>query len=148
MADLLVLSDPGLAARLAMLEADVVAYPWQVLLYEQALLSPSECVQVWQADGEWLAIAVSEVVIDELHIHNFFVPQSFQRQGHARALLQRMLQQARDAGCVRALLEVRAANTAAIALYRAAGFVECGRRKGYYRHEAGREDAILMECLF
>ena len=147
MAELLVLSEPRLAAELAVLEADVVAYPWQVLLYEQALLSQAECVQVWQAEGTWLAVAISEVVIDELHIHNFFVPRTYQRQGHAKALLQAILRQAQD-GCIRALLEVRAGNSAAIALYLAVGFVECGRRKGYYRHEAGREDAILMECLF
>jgi len=39
---------------------------------------------------------------------------------------------------------VRASNLGAQAFYRAAGFVEDGRRKDYYRGAAGREDALLM----
>lgn len=43
----------------------------------------------------------------------------------------------------RAILEVRAANTPAIALYHSLGFTEIGRIRGYYRHPV--EDAIVME---
>jgi [ribosomal protein S18]-alanine N-acetyltransferase len=43
-------------------------------------------------------------------------------------------------------LEVRVSNAAAIALYRASGFVEIGRRRGYYQNTNGREDALLMAC--
>jgi ribosomal-protein-alanine N-acetyltransferase len=42
-------------------------------------------------------------------------------------------------------LEVRAGNLAALTLYRRFGFVEVGRRKGYYRDPA--EDAVLMDLL-
>ena len=43
------------------------------------------------------------------------------------------------------MLEVRAGNEPAIALYRKHGFVEVGRRKNYY--EKPREDAILMTLV-
>ncbi|MNR42405.1 ribosomal-protein-alanine N-acetyltransferase [compost metagenome] len=69
-----------------------------------------------------------------------------QRRGHARAVLQTALAEAQAAGATRCLLEVRAGNAAAIGLYRTLGFVDCGVRKAYYRHEHGREDALLMEC--
>jgi [ribosomal protein S18]-alanine N-acetyltransferase len=42
---------------------------------------------------------------------------------------------------------VRPSNAAAIALYRAQGFNEIGRRRGYYPAENNtREDAIVMDC--
>jgi ribosomal-protein-alanine N-acetyltransferase len=47
----------------------------------------------------------------------------------------------------RLLLEVRAGNQRAIALYQQAGFGEDGCRKGYYpavKGTTGREDALLM----
>ena len=40
-----------------------------------------------------------------------------------------------------AMLEVRASNMAAVALYEQLGFQHVGRRKGYY---ADGEDALLM----
>ena len=43
-------------------------------------------------------------------------------------------------------LEVRASNDPAIALYEKHGFVEVGRRRGYY--EKPKEDAILMTLFF
>lgn len=50
----------------------------------------------------------------------------------------------------RLLLEVRAGNAAAIALYQRHGFSVDGRRKHYYpaasASDAGREDALLMSC--
>ncbi|MCF1427018.1 MAG: ribosomal protein S18-alanine N-acetyltransferase [Shewanella sp.] len=42
------------------------------------------------------------------------------------------------------LLEVRAGNVSAIALYRKLGFEVTGERKGYYRSEESTEDAVLM----
>lgn len=64
-------------------------------------------------------------------------------RGIGRLLLSHGLAQERDAGVTRMYLDVRVGNAAAIALYRALGFVECGRRANYYR--APREDAVLME---
>ncbi|MFU1477623.1 hypothetical protein ACM25N_07930 [Roseovarius sp. C7] len=40
--------------------------------------------------------------------------------------------------------EVAEDNAGAIALYRAAGFGECGRRKGYYRRAGGAVDALVL----
>ncbi|MDC7691348.1 ribosomal protein S18-alanine N-acetyltransferase [Vogesella indigofera] len=146
MAELRRLSDPALAEVLHQLEAAVCAHPWATAVYAQTLASESERVQVLQPADAWLAVLVSEQILDELHIHNIFVPLDMQRRGHARAVLQAALAEAQAAGASRCLLEVRAGNAAAIGLYRSLGFVDCGVRKGYYRHEHGREDALLMEC--
>ena len=52
---------------------------------------------------------------------------------------------ARQAGMDDALLEVRPSNTLAIALYQSMGFVEMGRRRGYYQADGGREDALVLK---
>ena len=67
-----------------------------------------------------------------------------QRQGLGGLLLAAALRAAVAAGAGRCLLEVRASNRAALALYRRQGFTEDGVRKNYYPAGAGREDALLM----
>ncbi|WP_051510841.1 MULTISPECIES: GNAT family N-acetyltransferase [Cobetia] len=53
----------------------------------------------------------------------------------------------RESGLERLLLEVRADNVSARALYVRAGFCEDGIRKRYYPATDGRrEDAVLMSC--
>lgn len=55
------------------------------------------------------------------------------RQGVAHALLTDFVARARRAGATRIMLEVAADNEAALALYRAFGFVHHGTRQNYYR---------------
>lgn len=85
-------------------------------------------------------------VLDERHILQLCVAPPFRRRGIARRLLQPLLAEA-EAQHWALLLEVRAGNSAAIALYRNLGFVASGRRKNYYanRGDAGTEDALLMQ---
>lgn len=45
-----------------------------------------------------------------------------------------------------ALLEVRADNTPAIALYHKLGFKQIHVRKGYYKDKAGVVDGLILEC--
>jgi len=80
----------------------------------------------------------------ELKINNLAVRVDYRRRGLARWMLGRILAGARERGCTVATLEVRTSNRAAIRLYEAHGFVEIGRRKGYYRAES--EDAIVMQA--
>ena len=51
---------------------------------------------------------------------------------------------AAEQGATKAFLEVAATNTGALALYRAEGWHQTGLRKGYYRSETDRIDAVLM----
>lgn len=62
-------------------------------------------------------------------------------RGIAKALVQRCLEVCAAQGASEALLEVRADNAAAIALYRACGFAATGRRKRYYPDGS---DALIM----
>ena len=65
------------------------------------------------------------------------------RRGLGRRLLLLALQAGRKMGMQKAILEVREGNVAALALYRASGFVQAGRRRRYYADTG--EDALVLE---
>jgi len=66
-------------------------------------------------------------------------------QGVARTLMTQGLELAGDLGVETMFLEVAADNAPASGLYRALGFRETGRRKGYYTGSDGtRVDALVM----
>jgi ribosomal-protein-alanine N-acetyltransferase len=65
-----------------------------------------------------------------------------QRRGLARKLFEELVYKLDQAGVTEVFLEVRASNRAALALYRALGFVETGRRPRYYTDP--EEDAVQM----
>ena len=78
----------------------------------------------------------------ELKINNIAILGAKRGRGLGRWLLLSVLGDAIARGCRTATLEVRPSNEAALALYRTHGFVEIGRRQGYYATEG--EDAIVM----
>lgn len=79
----------------------------------------------------------------EVHITNLAVHPEWRRRGIARALLARMLLDARHRRVRLAILEVRPTNVEARNLYESLGFRVVGRRKGYYVDTG--EDALVME---
>lgn len=78
---------------------------------------------------------------DGTDLHRIGVRASHRRSGTAHALLEAALERAVADGATRMLLEVSAANTAAIAFYAAEGFVEIDRRRRYYRDGS---DALVL----
>jgi ribosomal-protein-alanine N-acetyltransferase len=83
------------------------------------------------------------VVFEELRFMNLGVDPALRRQGIASTLIQHALKEGAERGAVRAFLEVRATNEAAVALYDRAGFRAVGKRPRYYINPV--EDAVLME---
>ena len=122
------------------------ADPWSVELFQAALDSPNTSVLLAQGeDGSVLGYAVLSVVLDEGNLDNIAVAPQARRQGVADALLSALTGFGREhLACL--MLEVRASNAPAMALYEKHGFAAVGRRKNYY--EAPREDAILMTLTF
>lgn len=82
------------------------------------------------------------LVFEELRIMNIAIRSGWRRQGIATAMVQQAMREAIAVRGQRALLEVRASNAAALALYTRLGFRETGRRRAYYRRP--EEDAVLM----
>jgi ribosomal-protein-alanine N-acetyltransferase len=99
---------------------------------------------VARVGGTVAGFVCAYVVEDELMINDVAVAAPFRRRGIARAMLAHLLDGASRRGCTRATLEVRPSNVAARDLYLAFGFVEIGRRPGYYSDT--REDALFLCC--
>ena len=118
--------------------------PWSGELFRAALECPDTAPTLLVAekeDGAVLGYAVLSAVLDEGNLDNIAVAPSCRRRGLADALLSALTELGRTSLSA-LLLEVRASNLPAIALYEKHGFVPVGRRKNYY--ESPREDALLM----
>ncbi len=79
---------------------------------------------------------------DVLEILRVGVNPDWRRRGIARELISRIAADARDLGAKSCMLEVRADNSGAQALYRAIGLSETGTRPRYYDNSV---DAVVME---
>ena len=82
------------------------------------------------------------VMVDEAHIINVAVRQSWLRKGLGELLLISGIDMAIQHKAVVTTLEVRKSNTTAQALYAKYGFQEVGLRKAYYTDN--KEDALIM----
>jgi [ribosomal protein S18]-alanine N-acetyltransferase len=85
---------------------------------------------------------VARMGADELHINNVAVREPYRRLGIGRALLDRILAEGKRSEVTCAFLELRAGNTAALALYEDCGFRVTARRSKYYSEPV--EDALVM----
>jgi ribosomal-protein-alanine N-acetyltransferase len=83
------------------------------------------------------------LIAGEAHISTIAVHPNFRGQGLGELLLVGMLQRGIYLGGEYSVLEVRASNDTAQALYRKYEYKVVGRRKAYYRDNS--EDALLME---
>ena len=89
---------------------------------------------------------VAKVLESEWEIENVAISGPARRRGHGTRLVGELLDLARGRGALEVLLEVRASNHAARALYEKWAFVESGRRRAYYSDPS--EDAILYRFAF
>jgi len=83
------------------------------------------------------------VVFEEVRLMNLAVIESMRHKGIAKALVIQALEVGLTQGAKCAVLEVRASNHAAHALYRSLGFRDVTTRPMYYTNPI--EDALLME---
>lgn len=118
--------------------------PWPARSFQFELTdNPTSRCWVADLDGKIIGMMVAWMIWDELHIATFAIHPQFRQQGVGKKLLLHTLHSARKIeGIVRAFLEVRKSNEAALQMYRKFGFVEEGIRKEYYKDN--NEDAILM----
>lgn len=131
------------------LERRAFADPWPASLFRKELRLPfSKILIARMADspgGEVVGYVCRWLAKGQVEIQNVAVDPRWRRRSIGRRLLEFVLEDARASESERVLLEVRAGNEAALALYRSFGFRVNGRRRRYY--DDG-EDALLMELRF
>ena len=117
--------------------------PWPARSF-QFELTDNAASRSWVVglDGRVIAMLVGWFIVDELHVATIAIHPEFRRQGLGKSILLHALCSAKEEGAVKAFLEVRESNEVAQKMYRNFGFVEDGRRPGYYKDNG--EDAILM----
>jgi ribosomal-protein-alanine N-acetyltransferase len=93
-------------------------------------------------NGDAVGFALTWRAADELHVIDLAVTPEARRSGFGRALVDAVVADARAQNARLLLLEVRAGNAPALALYRSAGFFEHGVRRAYYSDNG--EDAVEM----
>jgi [ribosomal protein S18]-alanine N-acetyltransferase len=92
--------------------------------------------------GEIVGFGLLAAVAGVADLHRIAVTAPWRRRGVGRALVEALLAEARARRCDRMLLEVEAANEAALALYDRLGFVRIARRRAYYGPD---RDAVVLE---
>ena len=129
-------------AAIAELESICFSDPWSVNSISSEVENP---LSLWLVamDGDHLVGYVgSQSVLGWADMMNLAVSPDYRCQGIGRELVQRLIDQlkANDVTCL--TLEVRASNENAIKLYNSLGFIEVGKRPGYYHHP--KEDALIL----
>ncbi len=137
---------PALTEGAAALEKLCFSSPWSAQSME---LLTNEGIGVGYLltdgrEGPVVAYGGMLITVDEGQITNIAVHPDHRRRGYGAAIVHALLRHAKDCRLESVSLEVRASNEAAISLYRAAGFAEAGRRKGFYTKPV--EDALVMVC--
>lgn len=114
---------------------------WSVEQFWSELAQPSRAYVVAMDGDEVLGYAGVFCLPPDADIQTVGVAVRAQGRGIARRMLDDLLGGVDAKGATHTLLEVRAGNDAAIALYHRLGFVEISRRPRYY---ADGVDAIVM----
>lgn len=128
--------------EVAALEKQVFSRPWSRQGFLDTLAMDNVIFLTAIEEGRLAGYCGVYLSIDEGEITNVAVAPEYRRHGIGRQLVQELMKRGEEKGVSRFLLEVRASNEGAIALYRELGFTDGGRRKNFY--EFPREDALVM----
>ena len=124
------------------IELEAFSSPWSRESILMEVISPRSHYLVMDYEGEIIGYAGLWKIFDEGHITNIAVKKGYRNRGFGLLLMERLMEHAQDNQIEKLTLEVRCGNFQALKLYKKLGFVEAGRRKGFY--DLPKEDAIIM----
>ena len=124
------------------IDAQVYPTPWSEKLTIEQTTGPGRVHLVVEEDHRIIAHGGIALLDGDAHITTIAVDPTQQRRGIAGVLMRHLFAAALDNDCAAVTLEVRASNTAAIALYEQHGMESVGVRPGYYGDNG--EDAVIM----
>ena len=130
-------------AQVAALEKVCFSMPWSENSIRSELTNPLSLWLVAEEDGVLLGYSGSQSVMDEADVMNVAVDPNRRREGIALKLVEALVAALNEKNVRALLLEVRASNEPAKALYEHQGFVQVGKRPNYYRNP--KEDALILK---
>ena len=128
--------------QVAELERICFADPWSEKSVASELDNKWALWLVAVEDDRVIGYIGSQTSIDETDVMNVAVHPDFRRRGIAESLIIRLVEELKNRGSHALMLEVRASNAPAIALYEKLGFLQVGCRKNYYRNH--KEAALIL----
>lgn len=135
-------SRPADAPEIAELESEIFSDPWSegdvtsYICRETAM-----CFTATDESGV-VGYIIGTKIPPEGEIYRIAVRSDKRQRGIGYRLLSYALKTELGEGVETVFLEVRSRNIPAIALYKAYGFSECGKRKNYYQNPC--DDAVVM----
>ena len=132
--------------QVAQLEQLCFADPWSEKSIASELTSKWSYWLVAVEDDRVVGYIGSQSSIDESDVMSVAVHPDYRRKGIAENLINHLVEELKNRGSHALLLEVRASNAPAIALYEKLGFLQVGCRKNYYHNP--REDALILRKDF
>jgi tRNA threonylcarbamoyladenosine biosynthesis protein TsaB len=129
------------ATTIATLHAACFETPWDAAAIAALMATPGTLAWLAETQGEAAGFALTRQAAEEIEILSLGTRPAARRQGIARRIADAL--DRANAGTM--FIEVAADNDAARSLYRSCGFIEAGRRGGYYaRNDGTRQDAVIM----
>ena len=128
--------------QVAELERICFADPWSEKSVASELDNQWALWLVAEEDDVVTGYIGSQTSIDETDVMNVAVHPDYRRRGIAEMLINALVTELKNRGSHALMLEVRASNAPAIALYEKLGFRQVGCRKNYYRNP--KEDALIL----
>ncbi|HEY4068225.1 MAG TPA: ribosomal protein S18-alanine N-acetyltransferase, partial [Burkholderiaceae bacterium] len=122
------------------IEVAAYAFPWSRGNFIDSIAAGHLARVLLDARGAVLGYFVAMGGVDEMHLLNITVAPAAQRRGHARRMMAALIAQCRAEAAHALWLEVRESNASARSIYERMGFVQQGRRKGYYPAPLGRRE--------
>jgi ribosomal-protein-alanine N-acetyltransferase len=134
----------GLAAVLAVEEA-AYEFPWTRGNFIDSMVAGHWAQVLVGPSTQLLGYLVAMHGVDEMHLLNLTVAPEHQHCGHARYMLDALVDHCEAQHAARLWLEVRESNRRGRAIYERYGFRTLGWRSGYYpAPRKQREDAVVM----
>ena len=128
--------------QVAALEKLCFSDPWSENSVASELSNELSCWLVALDEDTVAGYVGSQTVLGETDMMNLAISPEYRRKGIAKALVSALVEQLkqRESHCL--TLEVRLSNEPARALYASLGFVQIGRRPGYYHNP--KADGLIL----
>lgn len=134
-------------AEVVKIEHRVSPFPWTDRMFVDCLSADYDC-SVLLLNKLLIGYVALLCNKPEIQLMNLGIALDQQCKGFGRYLLGNRIEQAKENGFEKIILESRRSNHVALGLYERLDFQYIGERKNYYRRQRACEDAVVMELRF
>lgn len=128
------------------LEQECFSEPWSYESLLESFENPLYAFFVAEIESKVIGYAGMSAIIDEAEVTNVAVTEEERNCGAGRALMNSLIEEAKERQMEKIFLEVRESNAQAIHLYESLNFSQVGYRKNFYSFP--REAAVLYALTF